>query len=583
MTRLHSHTLASSDRRSEGTVAPSLAEGVTLLGEYEGSGYKEPHYLARKGNGGVVQLSELLFLVAEASDGRRTLDQIAAQVSERYGKTVSSDNVRTLLGKLRPIGVVTAADGSSPEVTELDPLLALRWRTSLVGERAVRRLTLPFRALFPFPVVAAVVAGLIGFDLWLFFVHGLAQGVRQTVQAPTVFLLVAVLVVLSAAFHEIGHATACVYSGGRPGRMGAGVYLAWPAFYTDVTDAYRLPRSGRLRTDLGGVYFNAVFVLALGGAWSLTHFEPLLLVAFLLQIEIVHQMLPFLRLDGYYVLSDIAGVPDLFKRVGPILRATLPGQPKDKAVTELKRWVRAMVTAWVAIVIPVLLFNLGMILVNAPRIVATAWDEGARLVYEVGHASAAMKAADVLQLLFLSVPILGMAFTFLSIGRRAVAGSWRWSAGHGGRRPAVLLGWAVLAGLLALAWWPDGRVTPFRPGEKGTLSQGIASFAEAGHGEPLLRSPHDAATQPLSTVPAGTTAGDLARPTATPTTPPGASTGDHSRPSPGATIATPAATPSGTQAPAPPPSQTPTTSPSQTPSTSSSPAATPTAVTTTSP
>ena len=46
--------------------------------------------------------------------------------------------------------------------------------------------------------------------------------------------------------------------------MGAGLYIVWPAFYTDVTDAYRLGRGGRLRTDLGGIYFNAIFALAIG-------------------------------------------------------------------------------------------------------------------------------------------------------------------------------------------------------------------------------------------------------------------------------------------------------------------------------
>ena len=44
--------------------------------------------------------------------------------------------------------------------------------------------------------------------------------------------------------------------------MGFGFYLFWPAFYTDVTDSYRLGRGGRVRTDLGGLYFNALVVLA---------------------------------------------------------------------------------------------------------------------------------------------------------------------------------------------------------------------------------------------------------------------------------------------------------------------------------
>jgi hypothetical protein len=56
--------------------------------------------------------------------------------------------------------------------------------------------------------------------------------------------------------------------------MGVGIYLVWPAFYTDVTDAYRLPRRSRLRVDLGGLYFNAVvadLTLLAGLRGALTH------------------------------------------------------------------------------------------------------------------------------------------------------------------------------------------------------------------------------------------------------------------------------------------------------------------------
>jgi len=183
--------------------------------------------------------------------------------------------------------------------------------------------------------------------------------------SPALFLLAFGLVVVSAGFYECGHATDCVVGGGRPGRTGAGVYLAWPAFYTDVTDAYRLDRRARLRTDLGGVYFSCLLVLALGGAYALTSFEPLLLIAFLMQIEVVHQMLPFLRLDGYYVVSDLVGVPDLFRRTGPVLKSMLPGHEPEPSVLGLKRLVRNVVRGWVLVVVPVLLLNVGMILLSA--------------------------------------------------------------------------------------------------------------------------------------------------------------------------------------------------------------------------
>ena len=86
---------------------------------------------------------------------------------------------------------------------------------------------------------------------------GLAAATRDAFYEPGLLLLVFALTVLSAGFHEFGHAAACRYGGATPGAMGAGLYLVWPAFYTDVTDCYRLGRAGRVRVDLGGLYFNA--------------------------------------------------------------------------------------------------------------------------------------------------------------------------------------------------------------------------------------------------------------------------------------------------------------------------------------
>ena len=120
-------------------------------------------------------------------------------------------------------------------------------------------------------------------------------------------LLLLGLIILSAAFHECGHATACAYGGAKPGVLGAGIYMVWPAFYSDVTDAYRLGKGGRLRTDLGGVYFNTIFMLVTAAVYFWTRYEPLLVVIALQNIEIVHQFLPFLRLDGYYVVADLTG------------------------------------------------------------------------------------------------------------------------------------------------------------------------------------------------------------------------------------------------------------------------------------
>src|SRR5207253_10714679 len=145
---------------------------------------------------------------------------------------------------------------------------------------------------------------------WLLFVHGVAGGIYQALNVPGVLPLVLALVVSSAAFHELGHAAALRYGGGRVRSMGVGFYLMYPAFYTDVTDNYRLGRWARVRTDLGGFYFNLVFAAGTIGLYILTGSEFLLASVILLNIQTVQQLLPFVRLDGYWVLADVTGIPD---------------------------------------------------------------------------------------------------------------------------------------------------------------------------------------------------------------------------------------------------------------------------------
>ena len=107
-------------------------------------------------------------------------------------------------------------------------------------------------------------------DWWLLATHQLAVGLDQLLRDPATLLIVFVLSVASAAFHECGHATACRYGGARPGKIGAGIYLVWPSFFTNVTDSYRLSRAARLRTDLGGLYFNLIFILGMAVLYEAT-------------------------------------------------------------------------------------------------------------------------------------------------------------------------------------------------------------------------------------------------------------------------------------------------------------------------
>ena len=151
----------------------------------------------------------------------------------------------------------------------------------------------------------------------MFFEKGLASATHEAFDKPGLLLLVVAVTVLSAGFHEFGHAAAARYGGATPGAMGVGLYLVWPAFYTDVTDSYRLGRAGRVRTDLGGLYFNAIVAVGITGMWWATGYDALLLVVATQILQMVRQLTPLVRFDGYHVLADLTGVPDLFQRIKP--------------------------------------------------------------------------------------------------------------------------------------------------------------------------------------------------------------------------------------------------------------------------
>jgi putative peptide zinc metalloprotease protein len=446
---------------AEPAPAPRLADGVELLGEYQDSGYRQPPSLVRRPDGQVIQMSPLLYQVTCRIDGSRDPAAIAELVSDDLGRTLTADQVRHLItAKLLPLGIV-AAEGAPVAPPKANPLLALRARGTLLPQRAANAAGTLLRPLFRPPVVAAVIGSVVAVDYWLFAVHGLGGGLQQVLRDPAELLLVVGLSVVSGAFHECGHAAGCRYGGARPGVIGVGIYLVWPSFFTNVTDSYRLSRAGRLRTDLGGLYFNLIFILALAGLYSATSAQVLLLVIAVTHIEMLQQLLPFVRFDGYFILSDLTGVPDLFARVAPILRSALPQGRRDSRITGLRRCTRIVVTGWVLCVIPLLTFILGDLVVHLPQTDRALWRSGRQQAHLVSAAVAghryAMAALDAIGIALLTLSLAGSLYIVLGLARRLTTLGLRWSARRPARRLLVAVAGLGCMTTLAIFWNLQGQ------------------------------------------------------------------------------------------------------------------------------
>ncbi|MBV9001342.1 MAG: hypothetical protein JO304_19955, partial [Solirubrobacterales bacterium] len=96
---------------------PRLADGIELIGQFEDSGFKEAPFIARRADGQVVQLPELLYRLAEQVDGTRAESEIAERFSERVKRQVPAEDVHLLIDeRLRPLGVVAPLDGQAVQL-----------------------------------------------------------------------------------------------------------------------------------------------------------------------------------------------------------------------------------------------------------------------------------------------------------------------------------------------------------------------------------------------------------------------------------------------------------------------------------
>ncbi len=472
------------DSRPEVTTdnVPVRAADLHLIGEMPGSGYREAPSLVRRQDGQTLQLTKLLYVVLESIDGQRTYDQLAAEVSTRMGRSLSTEDARTLVdAKLRPLGVVCRADGSEPDVRKSNPLLALRFRWVVSDPAATRRITAPFAWLFQPLIVVAVLIAFVLVCKWVLFERGLAFAAHEAFASPGMLLTVFAITLVSAGFHEFGHAAAARYGGATPGAMGAGLYLVWPAFYTDVTDSYRLGRGGRLRTDLGGLYFNALLSVVMFGAWWVSGWDALLLVIATQLIQMVRQLPPLVRFDGYHILADLTGVPDLFHRIKPTLAGMWPTRWGSAESRVLKPWAKAVVTLWVLLVVPLMIMTVLVTIVSMPRIVASSAvsvsHQWTQMLGRFGAGDVTGGLARVLGVIAVALPLFGIAYIAGRSLRRLTRWVLRVTDGRPGRRAlAGLTAAAVVAGLLYL-WWPHGNYKPIRAYERGTIQNVLpASF-----------------------------------------------------------------------------------------------------------
>ncbi|HZX16040.1 MAG TPA: biotin/lipoyl-binding protein [Pseudomonas sp.] len=139
-------------------------------------------------------------------------------------------------------------------------------------------------------------------------------------------LAFAVALFFAKLCHEFGHAFMAKRAGCRVQSMGVAFMVLLPMFYTDVSDAWRVnDRRARLLIGAGGVLAELLLACVALLAWSLLPDGPARTAAFMLAsatwiTTLIINLNPFMRFDGYFLLSDFWAVDNLQGRAFALCR-----------------------------------------------------------------------------------------------------------------------------------------------------------------------------------------------------------------------------------------------------------------------
>lgn len=256
-------------------------------------------------NGRHYEVSYAIAELVRVLQDEKTIDgAIAIYIKKMNGKYTSTQVLHIITQIIQPL---------QNKVKEEKRNSSFLYEKELFGAAAIDRFSDAFRFLFNRGYMLTVFLVAAFLDAWFFF---RTPDLLLFNNKVNVYLVVGLFAFMlgSSFFHELGHASACKYFGVRHGGIGFGLYLNFPVLYTDVTEVWKLKRGERCVVNLAGVYFQSWWLIILLVAFLMTGNDILRYLILVMNLGFAMTLNPFFKFDGYWLASDLLGVPNLRQR-----------------------------------------------------------------------------------------------------------------------------------------------------------------------------------------------------------------------------------------------------------------------------
>ena len=244
--------------------------------------------------------------------GKETAEDLARELRKSGLPKTSAESVWAVMRQvLIPRNIVRDSANNASTTAVRTKRSHLSLQLPIVHPDTIRPLTGVLRSFFYQPVFLAML--LISAAAHIYFYTRVLPAFEWSLTTLSAidYLLILLFLNVTTIFHELGHASACRFYNCAHGKIGWGIYLYMFVLYTDVTPAWKLKRKERAVVDFAGMYFELIASVLVVALLLLRPSHLFVYIFVLLDLSILYSFNPILKRDGYWLITDLAGVTNL--------------------------------------------------------------------------------------------------------------------------------------------------------------------------------------------------------------------------------------------------------------------------------
>lgn len=304
----------------------SIVKGLQITERYEEN--KKKFFIKNPITNKFFILGEMQYKLLMAFGENKTIDEVVEYMNH-MGLNISFEQVKKFKENLISVKILSCGDESHPlekkrvEIqrgkTFFQRLLFIKIpvvNPDNFVEKVLKKVSFIFSPLF---LVLMAVYVILGLGIYIYrFSPWVSEIITDSLSKNVMIIVILYLItIFSSIFHEMAHALTCKRFGGKVNEMGFLIIYFRPGLFCNISDSYLFKeRKHRIYVSMAGIILDFIVwstIIIVGYLFELNGLNVYFISAFGFYglVTILLELNPLVKLDGYYILTEIVNIYNL--------------------------------------------------------------------------------------------------------------------------------------------------------------------------------------------------------------------------------------------------------------------------------